>query len=205
MRCSSATSSAVRHASRGEGSRVASSSSSAARRAARSARRVSQPRTGAQKLRCHAPNGRTSRLSAGSGSRPGSSRSSQEAVDEPVTRAGLGEQVPRARRVRLELAAQLRHVDVQVVRLVAVRRPPHLAQDRAVRQQLALRCWASSAQDAELVRRQVDAPRPSTVTDCLLEVDADRPDLDHRLARRPGAAQRPRAGARAARRSRTAS
>src|SRR5581483_3072549 len=47
--------------------------------------------------------------------------------DEPVSGARLGHEMPRRGRVRLQLASQLRYVDVQVVRLVAVRRAPHLA------------------------------------------------------------------------------
>src|SRR5438093_12962151 len=64
--------------------------------------------------------------------------------DEPVARPRLGLQV-----VRAELAAELRNVDVQVIRLVAVRGPPHLAQDRAVREQLA-GVAGEQAQDAVL-------------------------------------------------------
>ena len=51
-------------------------------------------------------------------------------IDEPVAGARLGEQVARARRVGLDLAPQVRDVDVQVVRLDLVRRAPHLAQQR---------------------------------------------------------------------------
>ena len=57
---------------------------------------------------------------------------------EPVAGAGLGQQVARPRGIGLELPAQLRDVDVEIVRLRAVRRPPHLAQDRAVGEELAL-------------------------------------------------------------------
>src|SRR5437764_466517 len=74
-------------------------------------------------------------------------------IDEPVARTGLGEDVARPCRVVLDLAPQLRHVHVQVVRLVAVERPPHLPQDHAVRQQLSL-VLREVAKELELVRRQ---------------------------------------------------
>src|SRR5579862_9116104 len=59
-------------------------------------------------------------------------------VHEPVAGARLGEQIARARRVRLDLPAQVRDVDVEVVRLDLVGGPPHLAQEHAMREQLAL-------------------------------------------------------------------
>src|SRR5213080_3572646 len=66
-------------------------------------------------------------------------------------------------------------------------RSPDLAQDRPVRHQLAL-VLGEDTQDAELERRQmnglaVDGDRR------LLEIDPDRADLEHRLTRRPRAAQ----------------
>jgi hypothetical protein len=51
-------------------------------------------------------------------------------VDQTVADAGLGQQVARPDRIRLELAAQVRDVNVQVVGLVCARRAPDLAQDR---------------------------------------------------------------------------
>ena len=52
----------------------------------------------------------------------------------PVTGqlAGLGEQMDGTGRVRLELAAQLGHVDAQVVGLLVVARPPHLVEQLAL-------------------------------------------------------------------------
>src|SRR5690349_1946697 len=57
---------------------------------------------------------------------------------EPVADARLVEQVARARGIGLDLAPQVRHVHVEVVRLLAVRGAPDRAQDRGMREQLAL-------------------------------------------------------------------
>src|SRR5271166_1137715 len=45
---------------------------------------------------------------------------------EAVSHAGVGQQVPRPRRLRLELAAELRDIYAQVSALRLVRRPPAL-------------------------------------------------------------------------------
>src|SRR5262249_17994300 len=74
---------------------------------------------------------------------------------EPVAGARFGEDVKRARGVRLELASQLRHVDVEVVRLLAVAPPPHLAQQHLVREELA-GVAGEDAEQAELVRGELD-------------------------------------------------
>ena len=58
-------------------------------------------------------------------------------VDEPVARAGLGEEIARTRWVRLDLAAKLRDVDVQVVGLRSVRGPPDLAENCSMGEQLS--------------------------------------------------------------------
>ena len=63
---------------------------------------------------------------------------SRRRCDEPVAGSGLGQEVARLVGVGLELLSQLRDVDVQVTRFHLVRRPPDLAQERLVRQQLAL-------------------------------------------------------------------
>ena len=57
---------------------------------------------------------------------------------QPVAGPGLGDQVRGMARIGLDLPPQLRDVDVQVVRLDLVGGAPHLAQDRPVREQLAL-------------------------------------------------------------------
>src|SRR4029453_13667249 len=57
---------------------------------------------------------------------------------EPVADARLVEQVARPGGVGLDLPAQMRDIDVQVVRLLSIRRAPDRAQDRRMRQQLAL-------------------------------------------------------------------
>src|SRR4029077_16259678 len=54
--------------------------------------------------------------------------------DEAVADARFGEQVARARGVHLELAAEVRHVDAQVVAVLDMRRSPDLAQQVAMRE-----------------------------------------------------------------------
>ena len=172
--------------------------------APREARLASQPCNGALirfnlKTMGH---GRPALLSADSGfaaaALKGISRSRRERLlvrrDEPVASAGLGEQIARARRVGLELAPQLRDVDVQVVRLVPVGRPPHLAQDRPMRQQLALVLGEQRAGGGTRAASGGRARR-STLTACLLEVDRDR--ARRRAPARPGCppVAAPRAGA----------
>src|SRR5256885_1346309 len=51
---------------------------------------------------------------------------------EPVTDARLGQEIARPRRVGLELAPQVRHVDAQIVRLLGGVRPPDLAEQLAM-------------------------------------------------------------------------
>src|SRR5579884_778503 len=101
---------------------------------------------------------------------------------EAVAGARLRQQVARPGGVGLELPPELRHVHVQVVRLVAVGRAPHLAQDRPVGQQLPL-VEREQPDDPELVRRQVHR-LAGDGDGGLLEVDADRADLHDRLGRR---------------------
>src|SRR6476469_7537080 len=69
--------------------------------------------------------------------RPSAGASSSR-TDEAVAHAGLRDQVLRPRRFRLELAAQLRHVDAQVVRLRLVLRSPPLLQQLALAHEPAL-------------------------------------------------------------------
>ncbi len=56
---------------------------------------------------------------------------------QAVADAWLGEQVARAARVWLDLAAQLADEDAQIVRFILVMRPPDGAQQGAVRDDLA--------------------------------------------------------------------
>src|SRR5215472_9910148 len=63
---------------------------------------------------------------------------------EAVSHAGLGQQVARAGRLRLQLAAQLCDVDAQVVALRLILRAPHLLQ------QLALGDEAAGRPDEDL-------------------------------------------------------
>ena len=95
-------------------------------------------------------------------------------VDEAVSSARLREQVSRPRRVGLDLAAQLGDVDVEVVRLGLVRGAPDLAQDRPVREELAL-VQREEPQQAELVRGELEQLAVSTVR-LLLEVDLELAD-----------------------------
>src|SRR3954451_22355521 len=56
---------------------------------------------------------------------------------EPVTHSRFGDQVSRPGRVRLQLPAQLRHVDAEVVGLLTVLRAPHLLEQLLLRHQPA--------------------------------------------------------------------
>src|SRR5204863_2143063 len=87
-------------------------------------------------------------------------------------------QVAGPSRVGLELPPQLRDVDVQVVRLGVVSRPPDFTQDRRMRQQLSL-VSREQTQEIELIRRQRDGLPPER--DCpLVEVDEELTDLEDR-------------------------
>src|SRR5215472_5897166 len=74
---------------------------------------------------------------------------------EAVADAGLGEEVARVLRVGLELAAQAADVGPEVVRLLAVLRPPHPLEERGVVEDAA---GAAGELDEQLVlrRRQLD-------------------------------------------------
>src|SRR5581483_3605375 len=72
-------------------------------------------------------------------------------LDEPVAGAGLRHEVAGG-----DLLAQMRDVDVEVVRLHLVRRPPHLAQEHPVGQELPA-VLREDAQKVELVRAELDA------------------------------------------------
>src|SRR3954468_2594950 len=132
-RFGSAISSAVRQASRGDASRDASSSSSARRRAWRRARRVSQLLTGASSLD-DMPSGWQRGAQQSLKIAAATLKKFSRSLDEAVAGTRLRHEEPWTPGIRLELLPQLRDVDVQVVRLVAVGRPPDLAQDDAVRQ-----------------------------------------------------------------------
>src|SRR6476469_2828052 len=108
-------------------------------------------------------------------------------IDEPVTGTGLREDQLRTRRIPFELPTKLRDVHVHVVRLLAVRRPPDLAQDRSVRQELA-GVAGEQPQDLDLVRSQVYMlPRNGHLG--LVEVDRDVADGDDRRPGRAGPLQ----------------
>ena len=57
-------------------------------------------------------------------------------VGQPVAHAGLGQQEARLGRIGFDLGAQLAHVQPQVVRVFGELRPPHVGQQRAVRDHL---------------------------------------------------------------------
>lgn len=71
--------------------------------------------------------------SAGAPSGPAPERSLRP---QAVAHPGLGQQVARPRRVRLQFVSELAHVNAHVVELAGAR-PPHLAQELAMRQDLA--------------------------------------------------------------------
>ena len=75
------------------------------------------------------------------------SRFAQDAPHEAIARAGLGEQVARARRILLDLPSELRHVDVEVVRLRAVVRVPRQPEGSSDGSAAFLRCGRTGAGD----------------------------------------------------------
>ena len=73
---------------------------------------------------------------------------------QPITNAWLGPEVTGASRIRLQFAAQLSHVNTQVLRLFAVLRSPHLQKQLPLRNDLP--CIADKGlQQLELDGRQV--------------------------------------------------
>jgi len=49
-------------------------------------------------------------------------------LDDPITNPRLRQEVDRLRRIILELAAQARHVDAKVMRLIGLAGPPRIPQ-----------------------------------------------------------------------------
>src|SRR5262245_46107749 len=100
-------------------------------------------------------------------------------LSEPIAGSGLGEDVARPGRIRLELPPELRDVHVQIVRLLAVAPPPNLAQERRVCEQLA-GVAGEDAEERELVRCELDG-LAADEDGPLLEVYAQVSELDDRL------------------------
>src|SRR3954453_3514227 len=99
-------------------------------------------------------------------------------VLEAVAHPGLGDEEARVRRIRLELAADVRQVHAQVVRLGPVFRTPYLAQQRALAHELA-RVAHEHLHDVPLRRRE--APLARRVRHPLgREIDRERVGLDQR-------------------------
>src|SRR5437879_2649970 len=59
---------------------------------------------------------------------------------EPVADAGVCAEVLRSLRIVLDLPSESSHVDVQVMRLVAVIRPPYLLKEHSVGEDLVCVC-----------------------------------------------------------------
>src|SRR5262249_42024557 len=95
-------------------------------------------------------------------------------VDEAVARAWCREQVAWPGGVGFELAAEVRDVDVEVVRLLAVSRAPDLAQDGRLRQQFAF-VPCEQAQQVVFGRRHRDG-LGAHGHESLREVDAEVAD-----------------------------
>src|SRR5262245_50219941 len=92
--------------------------------------------------------------------------------DEAISDAGFGDQVARSHRIGFELLAQLLHVDAQVMRVLDVRRAPHLAQELAVRDHHP-EVLGEAAEQPELDRRQTDfdaVPRGTALLEIHLDV-----------------------------------
>src|SRR4051794_10603663 len=98
---------------------------------------------------------------------------------EAVADARVGQDDLRARRIVLELAADVGDVDPQVVRLLAVARTPDLAQQRAVGEELAA-VDGEHAQEVELDRREVHVLAVAR-DPARGEVDRDRAGPDDRI------------------------
>src|SRR5262245_42149397 len=95
---------------------------------------------------------------------------------EAVAHARLGDEVPRARGIGLELASDLGEVDAQVVRLRLVLRAPDLLEQLALGDELA-RVADEHLDDVPLGRRQPDLGVPGA--DALgREVDREVRGLD---------------------------
>ena len=123
---------------------------------------------------------------------------------QPIADAELGQQDARLGRIVLDLLPQLAHEDAQIVRVVQVRRAPHFLEQELVGHDVA-GVLGEQLQQPVFLRRQHHA-RAVDGDDARRQVDRERPDLDHRLARwrrAPGGAWR-RARAPAARPCRTA-
>src|SRR2546429_76342 len=97
---------------------------------------------------------------------------------EAVAHTRLGQEIPGAGGLGLELVAQVRQVDAHVVGLVGMRRPPDVAEQLRVRDHLA-RVPDERRQELVLDRGQAHLP----VTDEHLppqEVHPELPDLERR-------------------------
>src|SRR6516165_4938556 len=81
--------------------------------------------------------------------------SSSGRIAQPVPDAGFCDQVPRPRRIRLELGSDVGDVDTHVVGFVAIFGSPHLAQELAVGYEPSL-VLGEHAQQVELDRGEVD-------------------------------------------------
>src|SRR4029453_3260063 len=102
-------------------------------------------------------------------------------------RARFRQEVAWPRGVALDLAAELRDVDVQVVRLPLVGRPPDLAQNQRVRHETA-DVERKEAQELELVggeRQEL----PVLVDRALVELDPQVTNLHDRIVRGLGSTQ----------------
>ena len=87
-------------------------------------------------------------------------------------------QMPRPCRIGLELRAEVRHVDAQIVAVLDVRRPPDLAQQQPVREHLA-RMRDELREQPELHGRQMH--RAAAARDAAVrKVDCDVAELDDR-------------------------
>src|SRR5262245_4313609 len=102
-------------------------------------------------------------------------------ANQPVPRSSLGEQKVRPGRVPLDLSAELRDVDMEVVGLPAVGGPPNLAQDRRMGEQLSL---VAHEQLEELIFRRGERDGLTVELDQTpLEVDDEPAQIDDRLRR----------------------
>src|SRR5207253_8871684 len=108
---------------------------------------------------------------------------------EPVAHAGLGHDVDGERRVRLELASQVREVHAEVLRGVAVLAPPHGVEELLVRERPP-RLAREHAYEPPLDGGEVHLMSPAR-RDALVEVElevAEPHDVRRRLRLLPASA-----------------
>src|SRR6185295_16771946 len=90
---------------------------------------------------------------------------------QAIPESRLGDEIPRPRRIGLELGAQVADADAQAARVTDLPRPPHLADQRVLLDDRA-RVTRESLEHPEFERREMNIIRAEHFT--LREVDSQR-------------------------------